>query len=568
MVALADVKAWNAGALDEIFRLVQQRQQILTSSGDDFLGTLPIYGWQGPAADAATSAHQSLVSALDYLAADTGIVNKTIAQAADAIPAVQNDILDAEELASKYGYQIGDDGSITDVLTNPGPNDPSPQDRALAKQQISDTISQALRTADDIDNDLAGVLKRAASGGFGTGTETTVQGAMADSLQESPGEVLTTPPPNGTPSQNAAWWNSLSAAGQAILLHDHPDWLGNLNGIPGAVRSQANMARLPGLLAQAESRVAQIQSQINNEDPNSWNALDDAKAWELNQQLQAAEADVNSLKQVQATMSNPNRKLLLLDTSQTRVEAAVAVGNVDTAGNVAVFTPGFTTTVDGDLANYDNDMKNLQGMSTKLSGAHNGPSTATVTWIGYQAPQWPGVLDPSQSVGSPQTAEAGGNSLAQFYDGIGAVHDLNQTPLHLTALGHSYGSTTTGFALSHNTPVNDAILFGSPGQGAQHLNVQAGHLYDEHDQGDNIVPEVHGTLGPSPYYGSPDVVNSYHQLSTDASTGSPLGPLNATSGHSGYLDNNSTSLFNMAAVVSGNPGLVVNGPLPLAGGGH
>ena len=168
----------------------------------------------------------------------------------------------------------------------------------------------------------------------------------------------------------------------------------------------------------------------------------------------------------------------------------------------------------------------------------------------------------------PHLAQVGGNSLAQFYDGIGAVHALNQTPLHLTALGHSYGSTTTGYALSQNTPVNDAILFGSPGQGAQHLNVPAGHLYDEHDQGDSLVPELHGTLGPSPYYGSPDVVNSYQMLSTDASTNNVFGPLNATSGHSGYLDNQSTSLYNMAAVTSGHPNLVVDGPPHLAGGGH
>jgi hypothetical protein len=328
------------------------------------------------------------------------------------------------------------------------------------------------------------------------------------------------------------------------------------------------MARLPGLIKQANARVAQIQAEINNEDPGVWTALSDAESFQLNQQLQAAEADLNSLNQVQATMRNPDRQLLVLDTSQPRVEAAIAVGNIDTAGNVAVFTPGFTTTVDGDMAKYDSDMNNLQVMSSKLSDKYGGPATATVTWIGYQAPQVDGVLDPSQSVASPQAAEVGGNSLAQFYDGIGAVHALNQTPLHLTALGHSYGSTTTGYALGQNTPVNDAMLFGSPGQGAQHLNVPAGHLYDEHDQGDNIVPSLHGTLGPSPYYSSPDVVNSYQLLSTDVSTGSPLGSLNATSGHSGYLDNNSTSLFNMAAITSGHSNLVIDGTPHLAGGGR
>jgi hypothetical protein len=171
MVALSDVKRWNAGTLEQVFQTVKQRQQILDSSGDDFRGVLPIGGWEGPAADAMAAAHKSLFSALDYLGAGTSIVNHTVAQAADAIPAMQRDIADAEELASKYGYQIKDDGAVTDTLVNPGPNDPSPNDRALAKQQITDTINQALRTAGDIDNDMAGVLKRASIGGFGTEVE-------------------------------------------------------------------------------------------------------------------------------------------------------------------------------------------------------------------------------------------------------------------------------------------------------------------------------------------------------------------------------------------------------------
>ncbi|EFL11058.1 predicted protein [Streptomyces sp. AA4] len=83
----------------------------------------------------------------------------------------------------------------------------------------------------------------------------------------------------------------------------------------------------------------------------------------------------------------------------------------------------------------------------------------------------------------------------------------------------------------------------------------AGHLYSEHNTGDNLVPTVHGTLGPSPYY-SPSAVPNYHQLSTDASMTS-VGPFNASYDHSGYLDNQSTSLYNMAAITTGHNDLAV-----------
>ena len=162
-----------------------------------------------------------------------------------------------------------------------------------------------------------------------------------------------------------------------------------------------------------------------------------------------------------------------------------------------------------------------------------------------------GVADAGQSVASPDLARAGGDSLAQFYNGIGAGHGVSGTPLHLTALGHSYGSVTTGYALGHDTPVDDAVLFGSPGQGADHLNVPQGHVYTEMDRAD-LVPQANGTLGPSPYSSSA----GYDKLSTEASN-TDLGPMAATSGHTEYLDQKSTSLYNMAAIVTGNNGLAV-----------
>ncbi|HEX3590771.1 MAG TPA: alpha/beta hydrolase [Pseudonocardiaceae bacterium] len=559
MVSYRDVKRWNVAELDQIFRDVQQRQRILVSSGEDLVRALPIDGWDGPAADSAMATHRVLVTALDHMSAGTSIVNKTIAQTVDAIPAVQRDLLGAEELAAKYGYRVDDNGSIVDVLTSPGSSDPNPADRARARQQVSDTIEQALRTADDIDADLARVLNRAMLGGFGTGTETTIQGAMADGLQESPGEVLTSPPPHGSPDQNAAWWNSLSRTGEAILLRDHPDWLGSLDGLPGAVRSTANLARVPELRAKLRQQLDDLDQQATG----PFIGDDDAAA--LGTQIDAVQAKLRSLDVVMRTMAQGNRQLLLLDATQPRFEAAIAVGNIDTADNIAVFTPGFTTTVDGSLLGYDADMKNLKAIGDRLDLKFGGTPTAAVTWIGYQAPQWDaGLVDPSQSVVSPDAAEAGGQSLVRFYDGIGAAHGAAKTPLHLTALGHSYGSTTTGFALGQNTPVGDAILFGSPGQGSAHLDVPSGHLYDERNQGDGIVPNLHGTLGPSPYF-SPDARPDYQELFTGTSTGD-TGALRATSGHSGYLDDRSTSLYNMAAIAAGHPELAHYANPPLARG--
>jgi hypothetical protein len=54
MVSLADVKRWDPGVLNEVARILQQREQILIHSGDDFGKVMPVEGWSGPASELST----------------------------------------------------------------------------------------------------------------------------------------------------------------------------------------------------------------------------------------------------------------------------------------------------------------------------------------------------------------------------------------------------------------------------------------------------------------------------------------------------------------------------------
>src|SRR5436305_5125510 len=240
MVGLGDVALWNTAHLDEICRSLQRQVQLLVQAGDDFGKVMPIPDWTGPASDDAASGHRALMRGLDTLAAGASIVTKAVGQAADAITGVQRAITNAQELARRYGYRITESGGLVDTLAGKElPRDLHPEDRARALRLLTDDIAQALRTEEDIDDDLASVLQRAAAGQFGTGDETTIAAAAADGLKD-PGLTLPEPPPNATPSQTAAWWNSLSPAGQAILLRDRPATLGVMNGLPAEVRNKAN----------------------------------------------------------------------------------------------------------------------------------------------------------------------------------------------------------------------------------------------------------------------------------------------------------------------------------------
>ena len=169
------------------------------------------------------------------------------------------------------------------------------------------------------------------------------------------------------------------------------------------------------------------------------------------------------LDAVRTAAAETDRSVLLLDLDRTHPRAAVAVGDVDTAEHVAVLTPGFGTTVQDGLGAEGETAAALRDRSlSALGGAgRGGESVAAVAWLGYDVPA--GVV----AVSTPDAARSGGADLARFYDGIDASRRADP---HLTALGHSYGSLTTGYALQQAHGVDDAVVFGSPGLGTDHVD--------------------------------------------------------------------------------------------------
>jgi uncharacterized protein YukE len=407
-----------------------------------------------------------------------------------------------------------------------------------------------------------------APGGPGPGPAPS--GPVAPAVLPSPAEPprpvseLTPPPQASTsPADNATWWASLSPAEQAAVLAAHPEWLGNRDGIPFDVRDQANRAYLPTLRADLEAQRAALTQGTDDRvadwlrvgDQYRWlqERWDGAETWVSGDPLIRSELDdkIASLDAVERAIAQPDRQLIELDASRDRMEAAVAVGDVQTADHVAVFTPGLTSTVQGSLEGYDRDMYELRNKASAdlVRAERGGEQVATVAWIGYQAPQLDGsvLLGGDRSVASNAMAREGGVQLAAFNDGIVAARSDDP---HLTNLGHSYGSTTTSSGLQRTDVVDDAVLFGSPGPDSGWRDWLSGRTPDHGlDQGNIYVLENDGDVvadldyfGRDPSWDS----DSYTHLSTqDSQHGS------RTTGHSSYLDARSTSQHNISQVVIG-----------------
>ena len=154
-------------------------------------------------------------------------------------------------------------------------------------------------------------------------------------------------------------------------------------------------------------------------------------------------------------------------TSQGR--AAISVGDVTTADNVAVFAPGVSS-APVTIAQGISGAAHLRDESQRQAP---GDRTAVVAWYGYDIPL-------SAIGGVPQTPLATTKNLAAALDdgaardgGAMLVNDLTTfrqwapDTARFIGMGFSMGSTTVSAAAAQGAEFDDLILLGSPGASTQ-----------------------------------------------------------------------------------------------------
>ncbi|MFC9326617.1 hypothetical protein [Kitasatospora sp. NPDC057015] len=126
------------------------------------------------------------------------------------------------------------------------------------------------------------------------------------------------------PARSAEWWKSLTPDQQKSYLTLHPEQVGRLDGLPSAVRDEAN--RL--FLEQQNDALHVGKAQDFGITQNEFNARANAVR-ELKEKLDASDGDTNG------------RELLLLGIDpKGDGRTIVAMGNPETADHTAVLVPG------------------------------------------------------------------------------------------------------------------------------------------------------------------------------------------------------------------------------------
>jgi hypothetical protein len=569
VIAYGDVRQWNAEWLHETVELLNRRCTDLVGLNDEVSGAGRTNRWHGEAALAARDNLTSVGGGLAELISEVSAMRVAMGEAADAVTGLLHGIAEAEEIARRHGFALAEDGTVRDLggvcVADPTEQAGLDRDRERVQAELADRVRQILRRAEDIDHDLSSVVARCLQvGGVGDDrddslTEAARAGGDAGHLS------MIEPPPGGTAAANAAWFATLGEGEKNWVLANRPNLIGNLDGVPAHYRHLANVARIPAeraqLQAERDAKVAELGEWDSNPRRRSSGPDAEQKYADLVDDLHAIDAKLESLTDIGTMLSQGDRQLLVLDTTGERAKAAIAVGTVDTADHVAVFTPGMNSTVDDRMEGYDRDASELRKNAVReLQRVGRGDeNVAVVTWLNYEPPQLD--VNPQDAVGSGK-AEDGAARLASFLNGIDASRTDNP---HLTALGHSYGSLTTGIALrDFATGVDDVAVFGSPGLGVDdtsRLQAPQGHVYNLEADGDAVadVGNITRPVLPPDQWGwhgrDPGDLPGMRQLSTHDYTAPDGRHFEAAYGHSEYLRADdgkyTTSEWNLANIVAG-----------------
>ena len=511
-------------------------------------GPARVPDWEGPAATAYAAAIEPIGHRADAMSLALRGVGQRVDVHADRMESLQERRTDLEirrsHLAGAVAHLRGQVAGLTDAGVaefQSRCDEVAQQVRAFAAdvdawRAETAAEEQAMREAFDRVLTLEQVERR--------------YGGAAD-----PADVALASKPGRTgaaPAEVFAWWTGLTAEQQQAVLAAAPGAVGNLDGIPPWARDAANRIALSRDLADWGNLDEQG---LLTGDERRW--YDNARA--AQHALATMGRGVDPI-----TGDHVRTQVYLYDPTAFAGDGRVAIsaGDLDTADNVAVITPGFGT----DAGSADVQGQRALTVYEAARFLDPGRSNATLFWIGYDAPDnppWDGDGDWS-GVLSEGMATDGGERLADTLDGLRASH--SGTPAHLTAIGHSYGSTTTGHAAhDHGIPVDDLVFVGSPGVGgdtdsAADTGIDPGHVWAGANSRDPIADLgnhgwIHGeTLGGAGLGDDPaeDDFGAQRFRAESATRADDALGLDAFGDHSKYFDHNTESLYNIAAIVNGD----------------
>lgn len=548
MVSFQELRDCEPGVFGVAAQRWSQLTGLVTDRGNDLDGQLrSLAEWDGAAGDGARATLGELRGRLRDMSDPIGRIGPILAGYHQDLADTRDRLRQALNAARENLLEVRSDGTVIangTVAAPPGrdpappsrPGDPppapgAPLDKNELAARLTGDIRELVRKATEADGHTADALRRltAQATGFAPAADDPTVAASAQRI-----------PTGGPPAEVRAWWDSLSPADKESLLFSRASEIGGLDGIPASVRDRAKRS----LLAEQHDRLTEERIRLQGKEtrtPDEQSRLDD-----INGKLAGIEAIEKRLA-TPPSVAQPQAFLLKIS-ADGNGRAIVAMGDPDTAANVATYVPGTGSR----LASCAGELDRSDRMAYAATRA-GSPSTSVITWVGYEAPQSivPEAAEEKYALGAEK-------DLQRFQDGLRATHE--GAPSHNTVIGHSYGTTTVGFAARDGgLNADDVVFLASPGVGVNNVDglhltgVDPGqvgsHIHSataEHD----IIRLADGSFGPAPI----DAGFGGQTFSSAPGTEGPwiLGGLSGEA-HSQYWDHGNVALDNMGLVIAGKP---------------
>ena len=529
-ITWANILNWESGSLESIAMDLLEASQALREAYEEGEDALSAVQSEGEAVTAMRATTLTNLASLERALTNVNGALMAIEGARDGVATVVSLVNSTQAFAAENDCTIHPDGSITGEGTKNRRGEPS-----IALAKLGHMIKDAITYADQVDTDLYHALQDINNDRYtdGDGADNKVVG------------IPDFPQPNWTPSQNAAWWNSLPDERKQLLMDHRPDDIRHLDGLPAYARDRANRFALDGYFDEKgnyhKGALADAEQAVNDANAKYQAALKKSTNKELNpalakndyidpevakakRELDRAKTAYEDLKVIKSQTDNVSRltrgqaPAYLLDFNYDekyqRTTAIVSSGNPDTATHVSTLVPGIGTNVRGDLGYYMEFNDRLRKQTAHAGVDPN--NVATISYLGYVAPK--NDAEHIYQAADIGYADRAAPKLARFEEGLRASAEANNHNFVNTLIGHSYGSTTSGKSMTLVAPgtVDRFIMCGSPGSGAHSIdayNVPKEHVYE------SSIPEgdaVQG-LGPDASYGrNPRKLEGITHLSGDA----------------------------------------------------
>lgn len=528
----SDLLQWEGSSLSQQAQAYEKSAQSLRSASESLRSNVNSLTGQGRTVDAARLATLKLCAEVERQEEKLTALASVLSEASEGAETVGTAARKLDGTAANHSIHIGSDGSVQYV----GPHNVSPADAVTIKKNmkiVSDQVSAIMKKATSVVQNIQSKLA-ALGGGASSYANGSTKGTRV------PKKDLKLPPKGASEKEVAKWWSSLSDAEKQQMIKAHPQEIGNLNGIDGTSRNQANRIYLEDATKREEKKLERLKKRYGPHPSRR-----------ERQELELVQERVTALHNVKDTIKREDhdhvpRQLLSLDTSGKHVTAAVARGNVDTADHIGVLVPGLNTNVATNLGLYDEYAGVMADAAKKYA---KGESVAMVEYLGYEAPQ------DIAEVTNISYAENGAKNLSGFLNGLGASRELGAGDAHISVAGHSYGSTTAGIALTKVNPgvVDDLIQFGSPGAGVHDVSefrLEKGHAWVSAT--DIEQDRVQG-MGDDLRFGKdPATMPGYNHLSGDVGEqGVDKKMIYPFQKHNGYFARNSEANEDISRVIAG-----------------